>query len=1070
MSTKQDNPPKNQKKQKNNKHTSEQELLYLQKLLKREKTSFDSERISLENVQKEMKVLIKQLQISVVESMNMNKIMVNLNSSKIDYLLRSPEELNQWQVKFSQPNDRSAPMSIKIQYQKMLRQLLYNLDFFIEAITTTATLISQTEMDILTHSSIFALFGNLCNDWEEKAFLNFLLSLIENEFQENTKSKILLSRNLILAKILSSYTKVTNTYHFIVSALREPILHVIQEPSLNLNEKDEEKLEGNIKKLIYLSREFIDLLNKKVPLLPSGLRYFTKKLKELCIKYGRKEDQELIIGDFLFLRFLNPIILTPERYGIIPDFPIHDTDRFNLSQIAKILLSLSHGSSLLRTSNKLFHRKLFNKKLSVTHLFNNIANFSDKGYSKANIKHFGKEVLINETPRSKNLIISLQDLTVIHKILYSHITQILEQRPIDNKEILQSNFVQFIKSLGKPILMVENEFENKYFSFSLNFILPPPPKIIRKKKRKVKVKRSQTVGMSIIKKKEINKVMNNKNKKIIRKRRKTVKKRPNLNKKELKVVRIKKKKNITIDSTEKKEEKKSNDEKEMNGKNEKEKEKEKEKGKERVIEIERGEEKETGREREKEKYVETEKEREKKKKKKMEGEREIEQEKKENKQKNDNYKESGDESDENESDDEYIKENYQWLDVRGKDYELKIDAIKKKMEKKVSVGNLNKAFPSQNDKIMKEAERKLRRALIDMGPINLYSSNGRSKIKFLDLLKRERDKAKSTKSVNMACSLDSTIKTLELLPRSVKLSEFRPLIWKLKKENQFRCKKLTFLIHKKYDYQNGVNHLKLKMNQTKEKMKCFETFIQSLLSIRLIEKKKKQITDYQNNLKGIENEKELSRNVNQIFKKIHHWVKNDTLSKVYKDNYKNIIQIIENYFFLHSFDYLFYPTFLKQSYLKEDENFSMKIFDIYKNLNPQFLNIPEKLWGKEIWILAINQLSSLNKFKTPLLKIECLSKCANIVNNIIRFSGQREFGADQVLPIIIYILIISNPPNFPSNMKYISCFADPYLIETEIEYWFTMLKSAFTYLNNLKDSELPQKIISYEKLDIWEKN
>eukprot|EP01156_Anaeramoeba_ignava_P022210 Anaeramoba_ignava/c20380_g1_i3.p2 GENE.c20380_g1_i3~~c20380_g1_i3.p2 ORF type:complete len:114 (+),score=18.33 c20380_g1_i3:2232-2573(+) len=102
------------------------------------------------------------------------------------------------------------------------------------------------------------------------------------------------------------------------------------------------------------------------------------------------------------------------------------------------------------------------------------------------------------------------------------------------------------------------------------------------------------------------------------------------------------------------------------------------------------------------------------------------------------------------------------------------------------------------------------------------------------------------------------------------------------------------------------------------------------------------------------------------------------------------------------------------------------------------------------------ELTKINKFSSPLLKVDILTRCAQLVMNILLFQGIKEVGADITLPIMIYIVIIANPPQFPSNIKYIEIFLDKQLLTSTSEYWWTIFRSSYSYLENFNLENLPR--------------
>ncbi|KAF9950499.1 hypothetical protein BGZ70_001337 [Mortierella alpina] len=81
---------------------------------------------------------------------------------------------------------------------------------------------------------------------------------------------------------------------------------------------------------------------------------------------------------------------------------------------------------------------------------------------------------------------------------------------------------------------------------------------------------------------------------------------------------------------------------------------------------------------------------------------------------------------------------------------------------------------------------------------------------------------------------------------------------------------------------------------------------------------------------------------------------------------------------------------------------------------------------------------------------------------LIRRSEGNSKGADTFLPILIYVVLRSNPPNLVSNVQYISRFRNPDKLQAEAGYYLASLMGAISFIENLEASSLS---ISLEEFD-----
>jgi hypothetical protein len=70
------------------------------------------------------------------------------------------------------------------------------------------------------------------------------------------------------------------------------------------------------------------------------------------------------------------------------------------------------------------------------------------------------------------------------------------------------------------------------------------------------------------------------------------------------------------------------------------------------------------------------------------------------------------------------------------------------------------------------------------------------------------------------------------------------------------------------------------------------------------------------------------------------------------------------------------------------------------------------------WISAQMELRKLNIYKTPQDKLACIRKCLLTIQNLLAIA-KSPVCADDLHPVLIYVIIKANPPTFLSNVQYI---------------------------------------------------
>ncbi|CAM8915421.1 hypothetical protein QQ045_027644 [Rhodiola kirilowii] len=153
--------------------------------------------------------------------------------------------------------------------------------------------------------------------------------------------------------------------------------------------------------------------------------------------------------------------------------------------------------------------------------------------------------------------------------------------------------------------------------------------------------------------------------------------------------------------------------------------------------------------------------------------------------------------------------------------------------------------------------------------------------------------------------------------------------------------------------------------------------------------------------------------------------------------------------------------------VKIDHEITSKINLLQSFLKPEHLDIPSFLHNQSSWLLAEKELQKINACKAPRDKLLCILNCCRVINNLLLNASLSEnrviAGADDFLPVLIYITIKANPPQLHSNLKFIQLYRRQSKLISEEAYYFTNLLSAKSFIY-----DLDAKSLSMDKLDFQE--
>ncbi|KAF0684996.1 Aste57867_23025 [Aphanomyces stellatus] len=97
-------------------------------------------------------------------------------------------------------------------------------------------------------------------------------------------------------------------------------------------------------------------------------------------------------------------------------------------------------------------------------------------------------------------------------------------------------------------------------------------------------------------------------------------------------------------------------------------------------------------------------------------------------------------------------------------------------------------------------------------------------------------------------------------------------------------------------------------------------------------------------------------------------------------------------------------------------------------VTPDMLDIKPSMRNEVVWSIAQDELRRINHFRAPGDKINCIVRCCSIVFsvlNLARGDSTNRPGADDFLPVFIYLVLHSHVPGLYSNSEYIAAYRNP---------------------------------------------
>lgn len=104
---------------------------------------------------------------------------------------------------------------------------------------------------------------------------------------------------------------------------------------------------------------------------------------------------------------------------------------------------------------------------------------------------------------------------------------------------------------------------------------------------------------------------------------------------------------------------------------------------------------------------------------------------------------------------------------------------------------------------------------------------------------------------------------------------------------------------------------------------------------------------------------------------------------------------------------------------------------------------------------AKRELLRMDARKSPQDKLICLCKCCEMIFSALKASNDGPASADDFLPAMIYLILVTNPPRLHANVNYIQRFSCPrHVTSGETGYYLTNLVGTVSFIEQVTHENL----------------
>jgi hypothetical protein len=152
-----------------------------------------------------------------------------------------------------------------------------------------------------------------------------------------------------------------------------------------------------------------------------------------------------------------------------------------------------------------------------------------------------------------------------------------------------------------------------------------------------------------------------------------------------------------------------------------------------------------------------------------------------------------------------------------------------------------------------------------------------------------------------------------------------------------------------------------------------------------------------------------------------------------------------------------------QEDVERDDILAQKI-RIYSWVREEHLDIaPVGPNGERFLRLAQQELLKIKSYRAPRDKVICVLNACKVIFGLLKNAKTSDTSADSFVPLLIYVVLQSNPENLVSNIQYILRFRNQDKLGGEAGYYLSSLSGAIQFIEGLDRTTLTVSDEDFER-------
>uniref|UniRef100_A0A4W3HD35 GTPase-activating protein and VPS9 domain-containing protein 1 n=1 Tax=Callorhinchus milii TaxID=7868 RepID=A0A4W3HD35_CALMI len=280
----------------------------------------------------------------------------------------------------------------------------------------------------------------------------------------------------------------------------------------------------------------------------------------------------------------------------------------------------------------------------------------------------------------------------------------------------------------------------------------------------------------------------------------------------------------------------------------------------------------------------------------------------------------------------------------------------------------------------------------------------------------------------------------------------RKLLFAITEDYRKRAPYIAYLTRSRQGLQTTQAHLERLLQRVLRDKEVANRYFTTVCVRLLLESRETQILEFIKDFQSLTASDDKTALVEEFLQSLYGAMAQDVIwQSASEEQLQDAQMAIERSVMNRIFKLAFYPN--QDGDILRDQLFYEHIQRLCKvvSANHKALQIPEVYLKEAPWPSAQSEIRTINAYKTPRDKVQCILRMCSTIMNLLSLANEDSVpGADDFVPVLVFVLIKANPPCLLSTVQYINNFYASRLSGEE-SYWWMQFTAAVEFIKTIDD-------------------